>query len=100
MTKKEICERFQEVGIIPAVWVNSREDASFAADSLAGGGIPILEMSVEGPETIELISYLARSHEEMIVGAGTVLDTQTAKRAADAGARFLTAPGFEYPILE
>ena len=100
MNKKEICARIQEVGIIPAVWVSSREDAGFAADSLAGGGIPILEISVEGPETIDLISHLVRSHEGMIVGAGTVLDTETARRAFDAGARFLTAPVFNYSVAE
>ena len=100
MTKKEICARIQEIAIIPAVWVSSREDASFAAGSLAGAGIPILEVSVESLETIALIAHLVRSHEGMIVGAGTVLDTETAKRAFDAGAGFLTAPVFNYSIAE
>lgn len=100
MTKKEICARIQEIGIIPAVWVSSTEDASFAADSLAGGGIPILEITVERRETIDLIAHVVRSHDEMIVGAGTVLDTETAILAVDAGARFLTAPGFDYSIVE
>ncbi len=100
MTKQEICARIQDIGIIPAVWVSSREDASFAADSLAGGGIPILEITVEGPEEIDLITHLVRFHAGMIVGAGTVLDTETARRAVDAGARFLTAPGFDYSIVE
>lgn len=100
MTKKEICARIQDIGIIPAVWVSSEEDASFAADSLAGGGIPILEITVEGPETLDLIAHLVRSRTEMIVGAGTVLDCDTAKLAVDAGAHFLTAPGFDYSIVE
>jgi len=100
MTKKEICARIQDIGIIPAVWVSSSEDASFAADSLAGGGIPVLEVTVEGRETIDLIAHVVRSHKGMIVGAGTVLDTEMAKRAVDAGACFLTAPGFDYSILE
>ena len=100
MTKKEICAGIQEIAIIPAVWVSSREDASFAADSLAGGGIPIMEVSVEGPETIDLIAHLVRSHEGMIVGAGTVLDAETARRAFDARAGFLTAPVFNYSIAD
>jgi 2-dehydro-3-deoxyphosphogluconate aldolase/(4S)-4-hydroxy-2-oxoglutarate aldolase len=100
MTKTEICARIQEIGIIPAVWVSSMEDASFAADSLAGAGIPILEVSIEGPETIDLIAHLVRSRDGMIVGAGTVLDTETARRAFDAGAGFLTAPVFNYSIAE
>jgi len=100
MTKSEICARIQEIGIIPAVWVSSSDDASFAADSLAGAGIPILEVSVETVDTIDLIAHLVRSHQGMIVGAGTVLDTETAKRAFDAGAGFLTAPVFNYSIAE
>jgi 2-dehydro-3-deoxyphosphogluconate aldolase/(4S)-4-hydroxy-2-oxoglutarate aldolase len=100
MTKKEICARIQEIAIIPAVWVSSREDVSFAADSLAGAGIPILEVSVESFETIDLIAHLVRSHKGMIVGAGTVLDTETARRAVDAGTGFLTAPVFNYSVAE
>lgn len=100
MTKREISARIEEVGIIPAVWVSSEPDAQFAAESLAGGGIPILEITVEGPETMELISRLTSAHPEIVVGAGTVLDCDTAQRAIDAGARFLTSPGFDYTIVE
>jgi 2-dehydro-3-deoxyphosphogluconate aldolase/(4S)-4-hydroxy-2-oxoglutarate aldolase len=100
MTKHEICARIEEIGVIPAVWVSSEADARFAAESLAGGGIPILEMTVEGAESIQLIAQVVRAHPETIVGAGTVLDCDTAQRAIDAGARFLTAPGFDYSIVE
>ena len=100
MTKHEVCARIEEIGIIPAVWVCSEADARFAAESLAGGGIPIMEITIEGPETMELIAHLAGTHPEIIVGAGTVLDTEMARRAVDAGARFLTAPGFDYSIVE
>jgi 2-dehydro-3-deoxyphosphogluconate aldolase/(4S)-4-hydroxy-2-oxoglutarate aldolase len=47
-----------------------------------------------------LISHLVRYHPKMIVGAGTVLDTETARICVDAGARFLTAPGFDLKIEE
>ena len=91
MTKHEVCARIEEIGIIPAVWVSSEADALFAAESLAGGGIPILEVTVEGPETLELIARLTSTHPEILVGAGTVLDAEMARRALDVGARFLTA---------
>jgi 2-dehydro-3-deoxyphosphogluconate aldolase / (4S)-4-hydroxy-2-oxoglutarate aldolase len=100
MTKKEVCGRIEEVGVIPAVWVSSQDDAGFAAESLSSGGIPIVEMTVMEPEGIDLIAHVARSYPDMIVGAGTVLDTETARRAVEAGARFLTAPGFDYSIVE
>ena len=100
MTKHEICARIEEIGIIPAAWVASEADALFAAESLAGGGIPILEVTVEGPETLELIAHLSSKHPGILVGAGTILDTEMARRALDAGARFLTSPDFNYSIVE
>ena len=52
------------------------------------------------PEAVELISHLVRRHKKMLVGAGTVLNVETAKRCLDAGASFLTAPGFNPEIVE
>ena len=100
MTKHEICARIEEIGIIPAVWVSTEADALFAAESLAGGGIPILEVTVEGPETLELIARLTSKHPDILVGVGTVLDAEMARRALDVGARFLTSPDFNYSIVE
>lgn len=100
MNKTEICERIEEIGVIPAIWVTSVEDACFAAHALESGGIPILEITVAGPDAIDLLAHVVRHHEKVIVGAGTVLDCDTAKQAADAGASFLTAPGFDFSIAE
>jgi len=101
MEKTEVCQRIREIGVIPAVKVSTAEDAHFAADAVISGGIPIVEITMWVPEAVELISHLVQYHgKKMIVGAGTVLDTETAKRAMDAGASFLTAPGFDYNILE
>jgi 2-dehydro-3-deoxyphosphogluconate aldolase / (4S)-4-hydroxy-2-oxoglutarate aldolase len=96
----EVCERIKEIGIIPAIRVSSAEDAHFAADSVASGGISIVEITMTVPEAVELISHLVRHHQKMIVGAGTVLDTETARRCIDAGASFLTAPGLDPDVVE
>src|SRR6201984_305173 len=100
MKRAEVCERIKELGIVPALRVCSAEDAHFAADSIAKGGIPIVEITMTVPEAVELISHLVHHHQKMIVGAGTVLDTETARRCVDAGASFLTAPGFDQAIVE
>jgi 2-dehydro-3-deoxyphosphogluconate aldolase/(4S)-4-hydroxy-2-oxoglutarate aldolase len=100
MKKTDVCARIRELGIIPAVRVCSAADAHFAADSVAGGGIPIVEITMTVPEAVELISHLVHKHQNLIVGAGTVLDTETARRCVDAGASFLTAPGFDQEIVE
>jgi len=100
MKRAEVCERIKELGIVPAIRVCSAEDAHVAADSIAKGGIPIVEITMTVPEAVELISHLVRHHQKMIVGAGTVLDAETARRCVDAGASFLTAPGFSQAIVE
>jgi len=101
MEKTEVCQRIRDIGIIPAIKVSTAEDAHFAADAVTSGGIPVVEITMTVPEAAELIAHLVGYHgKKMIVGAGTVLDTETAKRAMDAGASFLTAPGFDFNILE
>jgi 2-dehydro-3-deoxyphosphogluconate aldolase/(4S)-4-hydroxy-2-oxoglutarate aldolase len=100
VTKKEVCKLITEVGIIPAIRVSSGDDAHFAAESVSRGGIPIVEITLTVPGAVELIAHLVRYHPKIIVGAGTLLDTETARRCVDAGASFLTAPGFDAKIVD
>lgn len=95
MTRSEVCEVISEVGVVPAIRVSSADDAHFAADAVISGGIPIVEITMTVPGALDVVSHLVRSHNKMVVGAGTVLDVETAKRCVDAGACFLTAPGFD-----
>ena len=100
MKKEEVCSLIREIGIIPAVRVSSSEEAHFAAEAITSGGIPIVEITLTVPGAIELIAHLVRYHPNLVVGAGTVLNTETARRCVDAGASFLTAPGFDLAIVE
>ncbi len=52
------------------------------------------------PGAVELISDLSRNNPEVIIGAGTILDLETAHRCLDAGAHFLTSPGLDLRIVE
>ena len=100
MTKAEVCGLIEEIGIIPAIRVSSAEDAHFAADTVAAGGIPIVEITTTVPEAVKLIEHLVRYHPKMVVGAGTVLNTEMASKCVDAGASFLTSPGLNRKIVE
>src|ERR1700682_3921074 len=100
MKKEEVCARIAEIGIIPAIRVSSAEDARFAAQAISQGGIPIMEITLTVPGAIALISGLAQNSPEVIVGAGDVLDTDTARQCLDAGAKFLTSPGLDLNIIE
>lgn len=99
MKKAEIRSRIEEIGIIPAVRVYSTDDALFAAEAVAGGGIPIVEVTITVPGALSVIHHLAQN-PAIIQGAGTVLDLGWARRCVDAGAQFLTSPGFDPKIVE
>jgi 2-dehydro-3-deoxyphosphogluconate aldolase/(4S)-4-hydroxy-2-oxoglutarate aldolase len=100
MKKDEVCRRIREIGIVPAIRVSSGDDAHFAAEAVTHGGIPIVEITMTVPGAVELISHLVRSNPKIIVGAGTVLDTKTARLCVDAGAAFITSPSFNQAVVE
>jgi 2-dehydro-3-deoxyphosphogluconate aldolase/(4S)-4-hydroxy-2-oxoglutarate aldolase len=94
MKKDEVRELIKKIGILPSVRVSSRDLASFAAETLYSSGIPIVEITMTTPGALEVIDDLATRHADLAVGAGTVLDEETTRRCIDAGARFITSPGF------
>lgn len=99
MKKNEVRARIEEIGIIPAVRVSSADAARFAAETVNRAGIPIVEITMTVPGAIEVIADLTKSIPGMIVGAGTVLDMETARRCLDAGAKFLTSPGLVLEVV-
>jgi 2-dehydro-3-deoxyphosphogluconate aldolase/(4S)-4-hydroxy-2-oxoglutarate aldolase len=100
MTKQEIFTRIEEIGIIPAVRLPSAEAALYASNALLSGGIPIVEITMTIPRADDVISQLRRDSPDLIVGAGTVLDLDTARRSVDAGAMFLTCTGLDIEIID
>jgi 2-dehydro-3-deoxyphosphogluconate aldolase / (4S)-4-hydroxy-2-oxoglutarate aldolase len=100
MKREEVRARIEEIGIVPAVRFRSAEDARFATQAISHGGIPIVEITMTVPGAIELIADLAQNSPEVIVGAGTIFDTETARRCLDAGAKFLTSPGLDVQLVE
>jgi len=99
LTREEVRTRIHDIGIIPAVRVYSAEDALFAAESVCAAGIPIVEVTMTVPGAVDVIRELVRQNTGVIVGAGTVLYTETARRCLDAGAAFLTSPGLDLDLV-
>jgi 2-dehydro-3-deoxyphosphogluconate aldolase/(4S)-4-hydroxy-2-oxoglutarate aldolase len=103
ISKTEIRLKIEEFGIVPAIRPALRssaaDDARFAAETLHSVGIPIAEINMTVPGSIDVVRYLASKYPEMIVGAD-VLDVETARRCLDAGARFLTSPGLLLQLVE
>src|SRR5690348_13672258 len=101
MTKSEVQNRILEIGIVPVVRAESSEQATLAAEAMASGGIPIVEITMTVPGAIEVIRHLARSlADQVLIGAGTVLDAATGARCLDAGAEFLVSPGFDLETVQ
>jgi 2-dehydro-3-deoxyphosphogluconate aldolase / (4S)-4-hydroxy-2-oxoglutarate aldolase len=98
--KEEVRARIEEIGIVAAIRVSRSEDASYAAETVYSAGIPVAEITMTVPGAVDVITDLAKRHPDMIVGAGTVLDQETARRCVDAGAKFLTSPGLVLEVVE
>src|ERR1039457_2582620 len=94
MKRGEARALIEQIGILPSVRVNSQELARYAAETVYSAGIPIVEITLTVPGALEVINDLANRYPDLVVGAGTVLDDDMAKRSIEAGARFLTSPGF------
>src|SRR5579862_9921223 len=100
MNKSEVRARIESIGIIPGVRVGVPDSARFAAEAVYRAGIPIAEITMTVPNALEVITHLASKLPDMVLGAGTVLDTATAQRCIDAGAKFLTSPGLITKVVD
>jgi 2-dehydro-3-deoxyphosphogluconate aldolase / (4S)-4-hydroxy-2-oxoglutarate aldolase len=100
MRTEEVKTRIREIGIFPGIRVQLPKQALYAAETLYAAGIPVAEIAMTVPDGAAIIRELAYKFPDMAVGAGTVLDVETANRCLDAGARFITSTGFVPDVLE
>lgn len=100
MTRDEITACIEEIGVLPGIRVKTADQALYAAETLYRAGIPIAEITMTVPEAPGVLRKLAKDFPEMVVGAGTVLDDETAECCLDAGARFLTSTGLVPEVIE
>jgi 2-dehydro-3-deoxyphosphogluconate aldolase/(4S)-4-hydroxy-2-oxoglutarate aldolase len=96
----EILERIGELGIIPVVKIEKAEDALPLGRALLDGGLPITEITFRTFAAEESIKTLNRKFPELLVGAGTVLTVEQAKKAISAGAKFIASPGFNPKVVD
>ena len=92
MEKAQVLERIRSTGLIPVIRARSADEASQAVDAIQAGGVGVLEITMTVPGAVELIREVARRASDALVGAGTVLDPETATRCIEAGARFVVSP--------
>ena len=100
MDKQKVRERIVEVGVVPVVRAASAREARMAAEAVCEGGIPIVEITMTVPGAIEVIRELTKGNSgDVLVGAGTVLNVDAARKCLDAGAEFLVSPGLNVQVV-
>jgi 2-dehydro-3-deoxyphosphogluconate aldolase/(4S)-4-hydroxy-2-oxoglutarate aldolase len=101
MEKFLVLKRIEEVGIIPVVRAESEVLAIAVAKSISNAGIPILEITMTVPGAVKIIKKLCRDYgDEVLIGAGTVLDSEAARACIDAGAQFIVSPTLNMQTVE
>ena len=95
-----INERITGIGVVPVIKLNEpRRDAAGLAKALCAGGVPVAEVTFRAAGADQAIRLMGEACPEMLLGAGTVLTTEQADRALDAGAQFLVTPGFDPELV-
>ena len=89
-------QRIIDTGVIAVIRANSSEEALKIAEAVRSGGIDAIEITFTVPGALEVIKDLKRAYpgDEILLGAGTVLDAETARLALLAGAEFIASPVF------
>lgn len=92
-------KKISDIGIVPVIKINDVEKAVPLAKALIDGGLPIAEITFRTEAAEEAIKRVSEAFPEMLVGAGTVLTTEQAQRAKNAGAKFIVSPGFNPKVV-
>src|SRR5215468_2408563 len=100
MNKTDIIARIVETGVIPVVRAESSDIAMRAIEAIREGGLSILEITMTVPGAVRVIEEVARRFgSEAIVGAGTVLDSETARACILSGAQFVVSPSLDLETI-
>ncbi len=93
MNKSDVIQRIRDVGLIPVVRAESAQHAMRAVEAIKAGGVSVLEVTMTVRGAIGVIEQLAKAFgAEALIGAGTVLDPETADKCIQAGAQFIVSP--------
>jgi 2-dehydro-3-deoxyphosphogluconate aldolase/(4S)-4-hydroxy-2-oxoglutarate aldolase len=101
MTIQSQVECIEESGIIAIVRFNRPEDLVKVAHAIAEGGVKVIEFTMTTPNALEILAASRKEFgTDILLGAGTVLDTETARAAILAGAQFIVAPTLRREVVE
>lgn len=100
MHKNDVINQIRSIGIIPVVRANSADEAMRGIDAIREGGVSVLEITMTVPGAVNVIAQVAaRYGDDALVGAGTVLDAETARACILNGAQFVVSPALNLETI-
>jgi 2-dehydro-3-deoxyphosphogluconate aldolase / (4S)-4-hydroxy-2-oxoglutarate aldolase len=100
MSREKVLERIQKSGVVPVLRASSEQSAIAAASAIEAGGVSVLEVTMTVPGAIHVIEAVVKSSPQVLIGAGTVLDPETARACILAGAQFIVSPSLNVKTVE
>lgn len=99
--REKALQFIREVGLVPIIRASSAEDAFLAVEAIVAGGVPIAEVTMVVPNALRVLERaVERFGDKVLLGAGTVLDTETCRAAILAGAEFIVTPSLDVQVVE
>jgi len=99
-SQANVLETVRRIRVLPVIVLDNAVHAIPLADALAAGGMPIAEVTFRTAAAAEAIRHISSNRPDVLVGAGTVLTTEQAKQALDAGAQFMVSPGLNPRVVD
>ncbi|MCD8241002.1 MAG: 2-dehydro-3-deoxyphosphogluconate aldolase, partial [Lachnospiraceae bacterium] len=90
--------KIEELKLVPVVVLQDEKDTGPVAKALIAGGLPVAEVTFRTAAAEASIRAISEACPQMLVGAGTVTNLEQAKKAVEAGAKFLVTPGFRRTV--
>jgi 2-dehydro-3-deoxyphosphogluconate aldolase/(4S)-4-hydroxy-2-oxoglutarate aldolase len=100
MQKAEVLNALREIGLVPVLRAESEEQALALASAIAAGGVTVLEITMTVPGAIQVMRHLAKARPDILIGAGTVLDAETARMCILEGAQFVVSPALKLATID
>ncbi len=101
MDKRSIAQRIEQAGVVAVVRLSEASELARVADAIRAGGVDIIEFTLTTPGALEIIQQSAHKFgDDVLLGAGTVLDSETARAAILAGAQFIVSPTTDFGTIE
>src|SRR5580698_11526026 len=100
MSKSEVLAALKNIGLVPVLRAASVEKALALATAIADGGVTVLEITMTVPGAIEVMKRLAKERPDILIGADTVLDAETARMCILEGAKFVVSPALNLSTIE